>query len=419
MEVGFLQNLGIAVMLAMLVGIERERSFIGKREVFKFAGIRTFGLIGLLGALTAVFSKEVGYVFPLVAAFLFLLVVGSYVVSSLQTKHYGSTTEIASVVVFLNGALAGMGEYMLATVSALTVLMLLHFKGFWHSVAKKINQEELVSAMKFIIVAFVILPLLPNESFGPYGFFNPYVVWLMVVLISGISFVSYIAMKIFGRRLGILLTGFLGGLISSTALTLSFAYESKKNPADWNSYATGVLVAGSAMFFRVLLEVFVLSRELAFVLVYELVAMGIAGFGFAAFIYFKNRTRDEKISRAVSDLKSPFRLKPALSFAVFFSAILLLVEFAKATLGNSGIYLTSVVSGIMDVDAISISLTQMFESGELSLMTAVYGVLIAVAVNTLVKSLMFLFFGNRKGAIYILVSYLLVILIGGVIVYFF
>ncbi len=228
MDFILLKQLGIAIILASLIGLEREQKR-QKYEYSTFGGIRTFVLIGLMGALSYIlFEYSTVFFVALTTGFLGILI-ASYVVISKVYNKVGATSDIAAMLVYVIGILSAMEKFVLATVITLITLSVLHFKAPLHRWAKHLRNEEIVSAIEFIVIAFVVLPMLPNESFGPYGFFNPYIVWLMVVFISAISYASYIAIKIFGPKKGIGITGFLAGFISSTALALSFSAQSKKN----------------------------------------------------------------------------------------------------------------------------------------------------------------------------------------------
>lgn len=416
MDFEIFQQLGVALALSALIGIERERRYKALNSK-GFGGVRTYTLIGLLGALAFILSEVYKPFFAVISVGFLALVVAGYVMTTKKNGGVGSTSEVAAILVYLIGILSAMGEYLLATVVTLALLLILHFRDPLHYWATHLKREELFSTVEFIVIAFVILPLLPNESFGPYGFFNPYLVWLMVVFISGISFVSYIAIKIFGQRKGITLTGFLAGFISSTALTFSFSGESKKNRSIVNPYVLAVVIASSAMFFRVLLEVFVLNRELIEMVYIPLLTMGVIGIVCVAFLWQKKEKQPKDIRKNVLEVKSPFNLKPALKFAVFFALILLLSEYASANFGNKGIYLTSFFSGLLDVDAITVSMANLAKNG-LPLNTASVAIAIAAITNTVVKAAIFLLFAGRQAALRLL-GIISLVSAGGVISLFF
>lgn len=412
MEFLLIKQLGIALLLGSLVGLEREQK--SQRYGYdSFAGIRTFALIGLLGSISYILSEYSMSVFAVLTAGFLILLILSYVRLGSKYQKVGATTEIASILIYLTGVFCGMQQYLLAVVVALITLSVLHFKGPLHRWAQHLKNDEIVSAIEFIIVAFVVLPLLPNEYYGPYDFFNPYLVWLMVVLVSGISFVSYIAIKLFGARKGIGFTGFLAGFISSTALALSFSVHSKRNVKVVNSYVVAIVIAGSAMFFRILIEVSVLNSALISRLVVPMAVMGITGIFSVLFFCFSKEKVPATVEADMVKVKSPFKLMPALKFGIFFALILFLSKFADEFMGDKGIYLASVFSGLVDVDAITVSMANMAKSG-VAESTAVTAITIAAMVNTLVKGMIFLIFGARKTALRIFAVFALMLVAGGV-----
>lgn len=412
MDITILQNFAVALVLGFLIGLEREnKSKLDKDP--DFAGVRTFSLIGILGA--SVYT--LAYVSVWISATLSLgfvaLIVGAYVMAARVPEDSGVTTEISSLLVFVIGMIAAMGNYFLATSMALAVMTILHFKVYLHRWAGKLKNDDIIATLQFILIAFVVLPLLPNEAFGPYDFFNPYVAWLMVVLISGLSFMSYIAMKIFGTKKGIGITGFLAGFISSTALALSFSEESKKNKSIVNPYVIAVIIASSAMFFRVLIEVAVISPELNQELWIPMAVMGGVGL-FTALLYWKQKSKpNKKVQERLEQVKSPFSLVPALQFGVFFVGISLLAKIAGATWGNDGLYVTSVISGVLDVDAITVSIAGLYNEGLVQSDVAVRSITFATMTNTLIKALIFLLFASRKAALKLMLAMFAVLAAGG------
>jgi len=412
LNLDLLKSLVAALLLGGLIGLERE-SFIQLEKQKRFGGVRTFSLIAFLGALSVFISSYSMTLFYILVAG-FLLVVGvAYYVSAMNTKNISALPSIVALIVFFIGYLSGQQQFWIATFIALVVFAIIHFRETWHTFAKKVKKEELYSAVKFIIVTLLILPILPDKGYGPFEVFNPFIIWLMVVFISGISFVSYIAIKLIGPKRGIGLTGFLAGLISSTAVTLSFSEQSKANKKVINPYIFGVVIASSAVFFRILVEVFVLNNELFFMMIIPFVVMGITG-TIGAIYYWKKEDKagKKKIAKTPLKLKSPFQLSPALKFGLLFGAILFLSKISLVYLGSQGIYLTSVVSGIADTDAITVSLSRLSAMKELDLNTAMLGITIATMTNVVFKGGVFYFLGNRVVAKSILKVFGLIIVAG-------
>lgn len=394
MDLIIFQQLGVATALGALIGLERERKQqIGHYDAY--AGIRTYALIALSGSLAYILSIYSMVFFAVISGGFMLLLVSGYVLGAKKSGNLGMTSGVASVVVYMIGILSGMELFVEATMVSLLVLTFLLLKIRLHSLAKKIKYEELVSTLEFMIVVFVVLPILPNQAYGPYGFFNPYLVWLMVVFISGISFVSYIAIKLWGAKKGLTLTGFLSGFISTTALSFSLSSQSKKNINVVYPYVLAMIVACAAMLLRIVIEVMALNFDLLRILLMPFLSMAIVGGTVSVFIWLKKGEVNGRVDEAPVKLESPFSLMPALKFALFFVAVLFLSKFAANNLGDKGLYITSFLSGFVDVDAITISMSNFAKAG-LNKDVAVTSIVIAVIVNTLTKAGVFFIFGSRK-----------------------
>ncbi|MFA5821274.1 MAG: DUF4010 domain-containing protein [Candidatus Gracilibacteria bacterium] len=285
----------------------------------------------------------------------------------------------------------------------------------------RLKNKELKSTLVFAVIAFVILPMLPNQAYGPFGAFNPYLIWLMVVFICGISFLSYVVIKIFGVKRGIGLTGFFAGLISSTALAFDFADQSKKNSGIVEPYVFAVVIASSAMFFRVLVEVVILSEELFAKIFWPMTAMGVVGILAALFLWLKKsdgKEVEQSIKKNIVGMKTPFSLANGLKFGLLFAAVLFVAHAALALLGDKGLYVTSVLSGLFDVDAITISIINLINEGGISLHSGAIGVILAAMVNTFTKAMIFVFLGNMKVAIKIIEVFIFILASGVVAIFF-
>lgn len=408
------KQLGVALILSSLIGLEREHKYQLYKVENSFGGVRTFALIGIIGCLSYILSTYSIWFFVLFTLGFFGLLISSYWLVAKVNKSIGATSDIAAILVYMVGIFSAMGEFGLATIIALMTLTILHFKKPLHVWAKQLKNEEIVSTIEFIIIAFVILPLLPDKDFGPYGFFNPYNAWFMVVLISGISYMSYIAIKIFGAKRGIVFSGFLAGFISSTALVLSFLSVSKKNKKVVNPYVLAVVVASSAMFFRVLLEVSVLSPSLFKNLVIPMGIMGLTGLVSTVFFITKKEKLSRNMEKGLSEVKSPFNIGPAIQFGLFFALVSFITKFGVAYMGDKGLYLTSVISGLFDVDAITVRMAKDFSAGDLSAVAAVTAISIGAVTNTVMKGGIFMIWGNRKAGLKILAVFGAMLLLGGI-----
>jgi len=398
MYLDLFQQFGTAVALSFLIGLEREQNKQSLGNI-TFAGIRSFMFIGLLGALAFYFLQTSVVLFSLITAVVFALLVAAYVVVGIKTSKIGITTEVAAIVTYIIGGLCVTGNYVFAVCLTITILAILYFKGPIHRWAGSVNRDEIISTIKFMIIAFVVLPLLPNHGYGPYEVFNPYVIWLMVVFISGISFLSYIAIKLIGPRRGIGVTGFLAGLISSTALSMSFSRESKENKSIINPYVFAVVVASTAMYLRVFLEIYVLNKEMVRFAMVPLFSMAFVGIVSALVLWiWKDGGAKNRLSEKAYKLKSPFRLKPAIQFGLFFAIILFISKLGYIYFGQSGVYLVSLISGVVDMDAITVSMAKLGGGETMSYSTAVTAITLASISNTIFKGGLFVIFGSRKSA---------------------
>jgi len=382
--------------MGSLIGLEREKNH-HQGLLHEFGGIRTMSLITVFGFLVYNLFFSSPLVFAVFTAGYLGLLVASYVVSSYQNKNSGATTEVAGLFAYVIGILVGMGLYLEATVITLLLVMTLYFKAPLHNFAHKLAKEEFYDTIKFIAIAFVVLPLLPNAVYGPLSVLNPYEIWLVVVLVSTISFASYVGIKLAGPKKGIALGGFLGGFISSTAVAMSFSHLSKKSKTIVNPFVFGILIASSAMFVRVFMTISLLNSALLPYLAWPLIAMALTGFSLCLYYWFKPGGQPMKsVTTQDLELKSPFKLTSALEFGLLFAALLFISKFTLSYFGNTGIYMTAFFSGIVDVDAISVSMAKLSSAGTISLSTGAIGVAIATMTNTFSKAMIVLFFGSKQ-----------------------
>ena len=381
-DVELFYRFGVALALGLLVGLEREYSYADGSQERLFGGARTFPLIALTGCAAALIAEAVTPWF-LPAAFVAVsgLVLAAYVATAAK-GDIGLTTEITSLVVFLCGALAYWNYLLLATAVAVAATALLSLKDTLHNLTRHISQQDIYATLKFAIITVIILPLLPDRTYGPLDVLNPRQIWLMVVFISGISFVGYVLIKVVGPRQGIGLTGLLGGLVSSTAVTISFSQRSQNESHLARPFTMAIIIASTTMFIRVLFEATVLNPALARVL--SIPMLSAAGVGLAACVYlwFAGRT-GERGEVAVSN---PFELSPAIKFGLLFAAILLISKAAQVYLGNVGVYLSSIVAGLTDVDAITLSMSRLASEATIPQVTAARAIVLAAMSNTVVKA---------------------------------
>ncbi|MGZ7047689.1 MAG: MgtC/SapB family protein, partial [Methanobacterium sp.] len=317
----------------------------------------------------------------------------SYMAATRESNDIGITTEVSAILTFILGALCFTDVGLqIVPILAIIITTLLAVKPYLHTFARKISQKEIMNTLKFLIIAFVILPLLPNQTFGPLNVFNPYQIWLIVVFISGISFAGYILMKFIGAERGVSATGIIGGLVSSTAVTTAMAARVKESDFIIRAAVFATVVASSMMFLRVLFEVTVINSNLINLLVIPMISMGLLGIGLSLIAW-----KTTKIREVGEDLKlkNPFSLRPALIFGLLFIVILFASKIAEIYFGNGGLYITSIISGVADVDAITISMS-ILAKNTISPEVAVTAITLATISNTIIKFFIAMFFGTRK-----------------------
>ncbi|MEA2046752.1 MAG: MgtC/SapB family protein [Euryarchaeota archaeon] len=381
----------ISMLIGALIGTERQRDLVEQR-MRGVAGLRTFILISLLGTLSASLAAQYGETFIIIAflAFSILVAIG-YAASATNLGRVDFTSEVAAVIVFVLGALCHSRETtMLAIALAVLVTAILAVKKTTHEYVAAIRDVELLDTLKMAIIVVVILPLLPNQPIDPYGVLNPRHIWLMVVLVSLISYVGYIMIRILGTERGLSITGVLGGLVSSTAVATSMAAEARAHREVIPSAVFATTIASCTMFPRVLLEVLVINRDLFLPLFLPLASMTVTGMTLA-YLLFRKR---EPIETDVA-LSDPFRLSPALKFGAFFAFILLVSALASIYFGEAGTYVASVVAGLADVDAITLSMATLAKT-TLGADIAVTAITLATMTNTLVKLAITYILGTRE-----------------------
>jgi len=333
----------------------------------------------------------------------------SYLVTTRKNGDVGITTEVAAFLTFALGLLCFTDEGMLvAPIFAMIITTLLAVKPHLHQFAHRISEKELINTLKFLIIAFVILPLLPDQVMGPLAVFNPFQIWLMVVFISAISFTGYILMKFIGPERGLSVTGIVGGLVSSTAVATSMAARVKESGLLMKAAVFATVVASSMMFLRMLFEVSVINPALLPQLSAPMLVMGVLGIILGIIIW-----RRTEVRQMDADLKldNPFSLKPALIFGALFLAILFLSKIANTYLGSGGVYLASIISGVADVDAITISMA-LLAPETIPTNIAVTAITLAAMSNTFFKFLIALFLGTRKFGRNVGIIFLIIIISG-------
>ncbi|GHD44261.1 Uncharacterized membrane protein, DUF4010 family [Marinobacter persicus] len=390
-------HLAIALLLGAIIGLERGWDARDQKAGERIAGIRTFALIGLLGGISAILAAEITvWAFPVLLLSVVAMGLVAFSERLAHIRNFSITGMVGMVLTFCFGAIAVAVDPVIATAAAVVTAMILDNKAEIHGWLQKLQSHELDAALKLLLISVVMLPLLPSEKMGPGGVLNPREIWYMVVMIASISFVGYFAIRVAGARKGILFTSLFAGLSSSTALTLHFSRQAAKNPEFSPQFASGILIACGTMFPRILIYCLIINTALLPSLIWPVVVMTALLYGPAFFIWRKHSGQLQVSQPSLS--QNPLELSSALVFGALLTGILLLGEFLKNSFGDAGIYALAATSGVADVDAITLSLTRM-SNNNLAMDVAVIGIVIAAAVNNLVKSGMAWSIGNRQAGL--------------------
>jgi uncharacterized membrane protein (DUF4010 family) len=395
METVLLQNNGIEALpqfltslaIGLLIGLERERTPSAK------AGLRTFALVALFGTLSALLSTKLGSPWLLIAGLLAVagMIIAAYLNKPSEENDPGTTTVIALLLCYGLGAMIWYGLAELAVMLAIGITALLYFKPELRGISQRLTRRDLVAVLQFSVLTFIVLPILPDQDYGPYHAFNPHQAWLMVVLISGISLVGYTALHAVGTRYGAPLLGFLGGLVSSTATTLLYAKNSKNNPIISHLAASVIVIASMV----VLLRLLVLSAIVAYGTLPGLFPVLAGGFLFGLIVALYNWRKMDKVTELnIPETSNPAELHTAIGFGLLYVVVLLVAAWMEALAGSRGLYVVALVSGLTDVDAITLSSLRLFNLGQLSEHQTVTAIALAFISNIAFKFGMVVFIGG-------------------------
>ncbi|MEO6002667.1 MAG: MgtC/SapB family protein [Opitutus sp.] len=381
-------RLGITLGLGLLVGLQRQRTDA------RLAGIRTFPLVALLGAVCGLLAQTFGAWVLLGGIVSLALVIAGANLPLLRAAEDspGVTTEAALLVIFMVAAYLMVGSVAVAIALCGAVAVLLHLKPQMHSLAAKIGDRDFTAIMQFTLISLVILPVLPDQPYGPYHVLNPFRIWLMVVLIVGISLGGYVAYRWAGNRAGAWATGVLGGLISSTATTVSLARRSKVSSESPKRTAFVILIASAVVFFRLAILVGAMEPRFlkAIAAPFAVMASVLGGVGWLGFAPRANEPP------WIPEQTNPTELKPAILFGVLFAVVLLAVAAANERFGHGGLYVTAVLSGLTDMDAITLSVTRLVGTGEVETATAWRFIVVAAMANLVFKGGTVAVLGDRR-----------------------
>jgi len=395
-------RLGLALAIGLLVGVERGWREREEAEGERAAGLRTFALIGLSGGVWGLLSKFLG---PIPLGLAFVALAGALTLFRWRETEregtYGATTLVASFLTFALGAYAAVGDMMVAAAAGVATAALLAAKEWLHAWLKVMTWPELRSALTLLAMTFVVLPILPDRGFGPYEALNPWRLWLMTIVIAGVSFIGYVAVKAAGARYGALIAGVAGGLVSSTATTVDLARRARSAPDGSSMLLTGALAASAVMFVRVGIIVALFGPALLDRLAAPLAAAAVVTIAAALALGARLSPADDV---AATVYQNPFELKAVAGFALLLAVVIFLSKALTTRLGGEGGIALAAIAGIADVDAITLSMTEIAGSPTGPVFATV-AILVAVGTNSLSKSALALVIGGRRfGLRYLLVS---------------
>lgn len=395
LDLAAIQNFAIAILIGALVGIEREKRRDTEPTI---GGIRTFVLLAMLGAAGGYLSSRFESAWPLliVLALAGLTVVAGFLIDADERKGpVGLVTELAAIAVTLLGGLATLDQAALAVCLGIVVAALLAYKQPLHGLIDRMGWDDIFAGLRLLIASFIVLPLLPNRTVDPWQALNPRELWLLVVLISGLSMVGYIATRWLGQGKGAVVTGMTGGLVSSTAATLAFSRQSRQAQGESAAHmlAIGTLIAWTVMFARVLVVSFAIHPALLRLLSVPMLAMALASVASMGILYWRRRQPqgaaavEQNAASTDIAISTPFSLTQAAKFALLYAAILLLVKIIGDLEHREGLYLVAALAGSTDVDAITLSMSQYARDGHAEKIAAI-AITIAAITNTIVKAAM-------------------------------
>ncbi len=378
----------ISIGIGLLMGLERERKPDAK------AGLRTFALTAMLGCLAALLSAKTGNAWLLAVGFLVLPVM--MIVSLAQDPQDdgdpGTTSVVALMVCYGLGALVWHGQATLAVMLAITTTILLYFKGQLQDVTRSLTHKDLISILQFGVLSLVVLPILPNQDYGPYQALNPHQIWWMVVLISGLSLAGYAALRFVGNRHGAPLLGFFGGLVSSTATTMVFARNAREDAKLTETATLVILIANLVVIVRIGIVAAVLAPTLV-VPLSSILGIGLL-FGMLVAL-FKWRTLTAAGELPLPEVKNPTEIRTALTFGLLYGIVLLLSAWLQDIAGSQGLYLVALASGLTDVDAITLSTLRLFNQSTLTANPTVVAIGLASLSNLIFKSGLVIVIGGK------------------------
>ncbi len=399
-EFNIFYKLAAALGIGFIIGMQRENSY-SRNNSRHPAGLCSFSIVSLCGALSCYLGEFMDSIVPFVTGLVVvgLLLVASHVAYGLSNRGNGGsagvTTSAALIMIYFLGALCWFNRLLEACILMIVLLWLLAVKRQLHEFAKKLSSEDIMATVKFAVISLLILPFLPNHAFGPTGLevLNPHTIWLFVVFISGIGFVGYVLIKVVGPGKGIWLTGLLGGLASSTALTLNLAGRSCDNEQYAADFTLGIVLSWSVMYVRLYLICVFLMPALAMPLLAPLIVPVVPGLGYAG--YLKMRESKNHVQKT-TDFNNPFKLLPAIKFGLVFTVVMFLANAARVYLGSGALIACSFLGGAAEMDAVAFSLIDMCRKATLENHSLILALLFASLANTITKGGIVYFLGAKS-----------------------
>lgn len=396
-----IEVLGEALAIGLLLGVERYKDRDPGEK--KTAGMRTFTIFALLGAVCGLLPLS--YTLITVGALILLLGLGYYRHSE---ESLGITTETAALLTFWLGYMMHEYETLAISVGIVLAILLASKRALHDFVKEEVSETELYDTLKFLAVVFVVFPLLPNQNIGPYAFFNPTHIWILIILVSTISYVGYVLIRVLGGKRGLAISALIGGIISTTAVTMSLAQRAKQAPEFSRTYGMAGMMANAVQFPRLLFLIWFVDRNLGAYLTVPLLGMGAVGL-LSAWIIGRAQKEGAKDFSTKFIVQNPYSLTPALKFGLFFIGVFLLSKLATVHFGTQGIYMTSAIAGLGDASAISLSVAKLVNDGSLSFPSACTAIFIAVFMNALLKWILAWTNGSRNLAIWLGIGFAAVI----------
>lgn len=402
------QNLGISLMLGLLVGLQRQHVHA------PLGGIRTFPLVTVFGTVCALLAQDYGSWILAVglAGVVATTVVGKMTTPARGDDHTGLTTAFAMPLMYAVGAYVLNGNWSVAVALGGMVAILLQMKLQLHGIVARLGDADIKAIMQFVLISCIILPVLPNQTYGWYEVLNPREIWWMVVLVVGISLGGYVVWKFFGQKAGIVLGGILGGTISSTATAVSFAKRSRLAPSSVRAAASVIMISTTVSFIRVVIEMAVVGQDF---LLKSILPMSVL-ISVALILSMVGWFGTRKETEAMPEQANPTELKSALVFGFLYAMILFAVAATKVHFERSGLFVVAVLSGLTDMDAITLSTSRMVSAGRLTAETGWKVIVAAIMANLIFKACFVVMLGHRKLLLRIAILFGILVIVGSVLI---